>query len=1050
MSVRLKTKSNSKKQRDHQLEDTVSYLDEQRKIPEAEREKYEQFTLDLAEEDRELTALYESNKEWTARILQLRRVHKVQPRKAQLKAMYEKMVADGTILTRNMGLENYLTMKQSRSLSGVLVISVLMSPYPRYTDRRTGRTKQQRFTCAHNCYYCPNEPGMPRSYLSTEAAVARATRVDFDAIDQFYARANTLKKMGHDVDKVELLILGGTFCQFPPEYSEQFIRDLYWAANTFYDGHSRFEDKRARQSLAEEIKIHEMAAKCRIIGLTLETRPDTIRDFNTILKFRKYGATRLQVGVQHTDDDVLTKINRGCEHKHTVRAVRLLKNAGYKIDIHLMPNLPGSTPEKDTKMFERMLSDELVQCDQWKVYPCQTVDFSLIKKWYDEGEYRPYPLEQLMEVVIKMKSAIHPWIRLNRIFRALPVEHITSGITMSNFRQHMYAKMEEKGLKCRCIRCREIGTHIRRRDLLKTQKSRTSDHGATDYDEALSRKLAQKPVLRKRRYQSSGGHEFFISMESQDESVLMGFVRLRLPVQWIKPSDRERFNLSDDSPFLGDFSLPPNGRYGDLAEYEQLHATFPELYRAALVREAHVYGAKQKKKDSKGGGFGDKTKVGSKLKGESSEKNAVREKQQLTAQSKGYGSKLMAEAERIAKGKGYRRVAVIAGVGTKLYYRLQLGYKVAGTYMVKDFAETRIGRTGKGDVNTSMVVNLVMAVVLSLAVLLALNFTALWSVSAISVLLFAVIYMLFLDYLHLVRIDYDENVNNQLLGMSRMSLFAMNLCVVLKLCSAFAPNMGGALDFLIYADSPDTVDATQDGSGLGGNDNDDGSLNGDLCGAMWSGTLACYVAGFYVLKMMMVKRLWLLIQDPLFGNDRGMKKMPMHYVFLLLSQILAFAACEFLVMNLSDAWATAGAVEGYDAESGFACHQSVYPMAIWTAIIAIAFDFIIYADFCRRWYAFVLVLMEESAMIVQWQICVVCLCMASCVLDAVTHLSLLRADDFDAMQGTAAFVLDCCVIATACCLSFSGSMSWALQLLKLEGKAVQLGLESMRYRLHIL
>merc|ERR550517_267466 len=178
--------------------------------------------------------------------------------------------------------------------------------------------------------------------------------------------------------------------------------------------------------------------------------------------------------------------------------------------------------------------------------------------------------------------------------------------------------------------------------------------------------------------------------------------------------------------------------------------------------------------------------------------------------------------------------------------------------------------------------------------------------------------------------------------------------------------------------------------------------------------------------------------------------MPLHYVFLLLSQILAFAACEFLVMNLSDAWPTAGAVEGYDATSGFACHQTVYPMAIWTAIIAIAFDFVIYANFCRRWYAFVLVLMEESAMIVQWQICVVCLCMASCVFDAVAHLSMLAVDDFDAMNGTAAFAMDCCVIATACCLSFSRSMTWALENLGLDSKVVQLSLECMRYRLHIL
>jgi len=523
------------KEKSHKLHDSISYVDKAGAIPESQKEKYLDFVIDLADNNREETKLFTHSKQWLDFILKLRKKHKIHPRKAQIKSLYKECLKDGTILESNLNLEQYLTIKQSRSLSGVLVIAVLMSPYPVYLDKKTGKVKQQRFSCAHNCYYCPNEPGMPRSYLSKEAAVSRAIRSDFDAIDQFYSRANTLKKLGHDVDKIELLVLGGTFCQFPQEYQEQFIRDLFWSANTFYDGIDDYKMKRPRKSLSEEIKIHETATKCRIVGLTLETRPDTIRDFQTIKRFREYGATRLQIGVQHIDDTILKHINRGCYNNDTITAVRLLKNSGYKIDIHLMPNLPGSNPEKDIKMFNDLLINEYIQCDQWKVYPCQTVDYSLIQKWFEKGLYKPYSLEKLMNVVIDLKSKISPWIRLNRIFRSLPEQHITSGITMSNFRQHLYLKMNKLNKKCKCIRCREIGTHIRREEI--NSKSDPSSKIK------LEEKLSKPAVLKKRKYKSSGGDEIFISFESEDEEILMGFVRLRLPPIYIKPKDRQQFGL---------------------------------------------------------------------------------------------------------------------------------------------------------------------------------------------------------------------------------------------------------------------------------------------------------------------------------------------------------------------------------------------------------------------------------------------------------------------------------------------------------------------------
>ena len=209
-------------------------------------------------------------------------------------------------------LSKLLVKKASKSQSGVLVITVLTSPYPVVDG------KKQKFSCAWNCYYCPNEPGQPRSYLHDEPAVKRANENGFDAVLQFTDRGATLAMNGHPVDKIELLVLGGTWTSYPLEYREEFVRDLFYAANTFGSRHAH--RRQERYSLAVEQKINESAA-CKIIGLTLETRPDTI-DAEEVRRLRSYGCTRVQLGVQHTDDAVLRKINRGCYTEDTISALR--------------------------------------------------------------------------------------------------------------------------------------------------------------------------------------------------------------------------------------------------------------------------------------------------------------------------------------------------------------------------------------------------------------------------------------------------------------------------------------------------------------------------------------------------------------------------------------------------------------------------------------------------------------------------------------------------------------------------------------------------------
>lgn len=419
----------------------------------------------------------------------------------------------------------------------------------------------------------------------------RGKRHKWDPEDQFYARAWTHYLNGHPIDKVEILVLGGTWSEYPRAYQEEFLRDVFWSANTFFD-----KPKREKASLREEQKRNE-TARVRIIGLTLETRPDTINP-EEVRRFRDYGCTRVQLGIQHTDDKILKLINRGCTTADAIAATRLLKDAGFKIDYHLMPDLPGTTPENDLKMFDYVLSSPDLQADQWKIYPCQTVPWTVIEKWYKEGKYKPFKPEELMDVLIRTKAKVHPWIRLNRVIRDIPNEYIMAGNPVTNLRQAVLSTMKERGLRCRCVRCREC------------KKNRGNP---------------EKAVLKERTYASSGGTEVFLSFESPDEKLIYGFLRLRLcrPKQLV----------------------------------------MPELKDAALVRELHTYGQMRPVGDVKS----------ALLKGIKRD----------PTQHVGFGKRLMTKAEAIARSHGFGRMAVIAGIGTREYYRRR-GYRLEGTYMLKD------------------------------------------------------------------------------------------------------------------------------------------------------------------------------------------------------------------------------------------------------------------------------------------------------------------------------------------------------------------------------
>jgi ELP3 family radical SAM enzyme/protein acetyltransferase len=419
---------------------------------------------------------------WNKYSLSFRRQFKYNASKSMFRHVYKNEHGD-------MNAPRELIKKAGRSQYGILNVCVFTSANPTYTDSN-GEKQTQSFSCKHNCYYCPSEPGQPRSYLMKEPGVARANAYGFECVAQFHARLAQYESMGHALDKIEFEISGGTWSEYPREYQLEFIRDGYYAANSYKKTH------RPAKTLEEEIVLNE-TADIHIIGLTIETRPDTV-NLEELKLFRQYNVTRVQMGVQHTDNKLLKRINRGHTIETSMDAIRLLLNNGFKVDVHLMPMLPGATPEKDTEMFDIMLNDSRLQVDQWKVYPTSVVPWSVLQDWFNKGKYVPYSNEKLFDVLIEMKRKVHNRIRLIRIVRDINDEYILGGCSVPHMRQLLLKQMQDV---CKCIRCRSAKTdNIDPNFKLKVDK-----------------------------FIASGSWEYFISYVSQDEKVLYGFCRLRLP-----------------------------------------------------------------------------------------------------------------------------------------------------------------------------------------------------------------------------------------------------------------------------------------------------------------------------------------------------------------------------------------------------------------------------------------------------------------------------------------------------------------------------------------
>lgn len=495
------------------------------------------------------------------------------PTNAEMLALYKEAVVRGEE-EPNLDAELILKKLKTRSNSGVAVVSLLTKPFP----------------CPGRCTYCPTEANMPKSYLSKEPAAARALANDFDPYNQVTSRLEALVMNGHETGKIEMIAIGGTWSFYHPVYQEEFLTECYRACNNF--GTPKDMQTKKREKTLAEMQHDNETAPTRIIGLSIETRPDYITTYE-IERLRKLGVTKVEIGVQHLDDSVLKETKRDMKIATAAEATERLRNAGLKVVYHMMPNLPGSTPERDIEMFGELFSGEDFHPDMLKMYPCMVLEGSELFDIWKAGGFTPYTDEELFRVLVGAKKQIPKYVRIIRVIRDIPATYIQAGSTISNLRQWLEADMKKNNWRCKCIRCREV------RGMVVDQ---------------------EKFPLTRTDYRTRTGTEVFLSFEEANEGKLASFLRLRLP---------------------------------DNKGEEFAGGTLEVLRGAALVRELHTYGRLMPV-----GATG------------------------TQSQHIGFGKQLLIEAERIAREAGYKKVAIIAGIGVREYYRKR-GYTLEGTYMVK-------------------------------------------------------------------------------------------------------------------------------------------------------------------------------------------------------------------------------------------------------------------------------------------------------------------------------------------------------------------------------
>ena len=623
-----------------------------------------------------------------ARVKDLQRIfakdHKMTtlPSKSQIIETYLKMIEQGKI-EKNEKFEHLLRKRAIRSLSGIVSVQVLTKPRP----------------CPWKCIFCPNDPTMPKSYIKSEPWAMRAFLNQFDPRKQVYNRLQSLTLTGHQPKKIEMIVLGGSRDAYPQEYKENFIKELYDACNTFSQlkikmnnaGEKKDEKEKKfwftitneaeieySSTLEEALKKNE-TAEHRIIGLTIETRPDLVSHRNC-QSWRKFGVTRVEMGIQSTNDEVLELNKRGHNLEAIKQALHLLRKYGFKISIHLMPGLYGSDFEKDIQSFRDTFSDPWLKPDELKFYPTSVIPNTELYTFFKEGKYEPLTTEKISQIIKKtFKEIIPPYTRIKRLIRDIPATEIAAGSNVTNLSQLVHDQLlKEYQQKIQHSDTKnEVETFYRRlygeyelfnneeeyfenlsshKELdnkpsfwtewneVKNPKWNTKDSSNFSNDfttkiigsqpdfksfrhfvslDTRSREVRNKKETTKnlnlilRMYQSSVGKEIFISYEDE-LGYLYGFTRLLLPLE------EERLDFEG----LGKEN--------------------------AIIRELHVYGELQ----------------------------AVGEKSDSATQHSWLGKKLLKTAEMIAQKEGFTEISVISWIGVREYYEKQ-GFKLEGTYMKK-------------------------------------------------------------------------------------------------------------------------------------------------------------------------------------------------------------------------------------------------------------------------------------------------------------------------------------------------------------------------------
>ncbi len=482
-------------------------------------------------------------------------------------------------MRRIIGEKKGLIRKLTRALSGVTVIAVMTHPIP----------------CPFNCAYCPGGPewNAPKSYFGNEPALRRARRNGFHPYRQVHERLRQYILLGHNPSKIEVIVMGGTFLAAPRRYREWFISMIYEALNRYPN-----PNPPRRWDLESAILLNE-TAKYRVVGLTIETRPDYGYEEHADIML-SYGVTRVELGVQSIYDDVLIRVNRGHGVRETVESTRILKDSGFKIVYHIMLGLPGSDPDRDVEMMRELFENPDYRPDMLKIYPTEVVAGTKLYEWWRRGLYEPYDDETAVETICRMYEYIPKYVRVMRIRRDIPAQEVAAGTRKSNLRDYVEKRCLERGIRIREIRFREVGRQ-------SYKYGRLPDPG--------------RIRITRTTYEASIGIEEFLAVEDVGNDIIIGFLRLRIP---------------------------------------STMAHRPEVdSRTAIIRELHVYGLQ--------------IPVGER--GDS-------------WQHRGWGSRLLAEAERIAREEyDARKILVISGVGARAYYRKHGYYRpVNSPYMHKTLA----------------------------------------------------------------------------------------------------------------------------------------------------------------------------------------------------------------------------------------------------------------------------------------------------------------------------------------------------------------------------